>query len=119
MATIRRYPVPPDSYNPEGPLNDLVREQLAHFTDVAERLRPRLQMPVPTGEDVAAANRFIAAVTERLMSMKQSHLKLVKKRARKSLSPGIAIAAQAKAVPPSSRGKQKTRSKSKPRSPGK
>ncbi len=116
MATIRRHPVPPDSYDPNRPLNDLNREQLAHFVEVAQRLPPslRVPMPIPSPDDAAGANNFIAVVTDRLMSVKRSPLKLVRKDKRKSPAPQIAIAAQAETpVSPPSKPKRTTRSKSK------
>ena len=122
MVTIRRYPVPLDSYNPNGLLNDLMRSQLEHFVHAARRLPPQLQvkMPVPSADDAAAAHRFIAAVTEQFMSVKKSPLKLVKKRAAKAQTPGLAIAASAETpISPRSGIKKKTGSKSKKRSQGK
>jgi hypothetical protein len=113
MATIRRHPVPPDSFQPDAPLNDLGREQLKHFVHVAERLPPelRVDMPIPSPEDGHAANRFIAAVTERLLSRKPPALKIVAKRRRKPASTGISIAAGAEEVH-SQRAKSKSKSKS-------
>jgi len=74
MATIRRHSIPSDSYAPDRPLNDLMREQLTHFIHVEERLPPeqRVSLPIPSPDDSAAANRFIAAVTERLMGTRLS-----------------------------------------------
>jgi hypothetical protein len=114
MATIRRHPVPPDSFRPDAPLNDLGREQLKHFVHVAERLPPelRVDMPIPSPEDGHAANRFIAAVTDRLLSRKPPALKVVAKRRRKPTSTGISIAAGAEEVHPQ-RAKSKSKSKSK------
>jgi hypothetical protein len=113
MATIRRHPVPPDSFQPDAPLNDLGREQLKHFVHVAERLPPelRVDMPIPSPEDGHAANRFIAAVTERLLSRKPPALKIVAKRRRKPASTGISMAAGAEEVH-SQRAKSKSKSKS-------
>ncbi len=119
MATIRRHPVPSDSYDPNRPLNDLNREQLAHFVEVAQRLPPalRVEMPIPSPDDTAAANNFIAVVTGRLMSVKRPPLKLVPKRKRKAPAPAIALAAQAEApASPRSTPKRKTLSKSKSKS---
>ena len=116
MVTIRRYPVPPDSYNPDGPLNDLMRSQLDHFVHVAKLLPQQLQVtvPVPSGDDAAAANRFVAAVTEQLMSVKKPLPRLVRKRATRSRTPGLALAASAE-TPKSPRPapKKKTGAKSK------
>lgn len=73
MATIRRHTVPADSFQPDAPINDLGREQLKHFIHVAERLplNLRVDLPIPSPEDSVAVGRFIAAVTERLMSRKR------------------------------------------------
>jgi hypothetical protein len=72
LATIKRHPVPQDSYNPDRPLNDLGRDQLKHFAHVEHHLPPkhRVGMPVPSPEDGPAATRFIAAVTAKLMEMR-------------------------------------------------
>jgi hypothetical protein len=122
MVTIRRYPVPLDSYNPNGPLNDLMRSQLEHFAHIADRLPPHLQVkvPVPSADDTVAAHQFIAAVTEQLMSVKKSPLLLVKKRAARTRTPGLAIAASAETPKsPRSGPKKKTGSESKTGSQGK
>jgi hypothetical protein len=124
MATIRRHPVPPDSFRPDAPLNDLGREQLKHFVHVAERLPPelRVDMPIPSPEDGHAANRFIAAVTDRLLSRKPPALKVVAKRRRKPASTGISIAAGAEEVHlqrAKSKSKSKSESKARKHSPKK
>ena len=105
MATIRRHPVPLDSYQPGRPLNDLMVAQLAHFAEAARRLPPdlRITAPVPPATDADAANAFIATVTERLMSLKQRQLEttrpkptIVPKRPRKAPAAApISLAAQA------------------------
>jgi hypothetical protein len=120
MATIRRHSVPSDSFQPDAPLNDLGREQLKHFIHVAERLPPELRpdMPIPSPEDSVAANRFIATVTERLLSRKRSPLTLVGKRTRKPASTGISIAAGAE-VPHPKRAKRKPEGESKSKSKSK
>lgn len=118
MATIRRHAVPADSFHPDAPLNDLGREQLKHFIHAAERLPPelRVDMPIPSLEDGHAANRFIAAVTDRLMSRKRPALKLVSKRRRKPASTGIDIAAAAEiAHPQRAKARTKTKTKTKTR----
>jgi hypothetical protein len=119
MATIRRHPVPPDSFHPDAPLNDLGREQLKHFIHVAERLPPnlRVDMPIPSPDDGLAVSRFIAAVTERLMTRKQPPLTLVGKRRPKPASTGISIAAGAE-VPGRAKRKRKTREHPPKTSPG-
>lgn len=101
MATIRRHPVPTDSFRPDGPLNDLGRKQLEHFIHVAERLPTdlRVDLPIPSPEDGRAAGNFIAAVTERLMSRKRAPLMVVGKRRRKQPSTSITLAAAADAEP--------------------
>jgi hypothetical protein len=117
MATIRRHSVPPDSFKPDAPLNDLVRKQLEHFIHVAEGLPPKLRpdMPIPSADDSVAANRFIAAVTERLLSRKRSPLTLVGKRPRKPASTGVSIAAGAEAPHPK-RAKRNPKAEAKPKS---
>jgi hypothetical protein len=120
MATIRRHPVPIESYAPDRPLNDLLIEQLKHFIHVEERLDPKLRVtvPIPSLDDVAEANRFTAAVTERLMSIKRSPpFRLVKNRTPKRSSSSIALAAQA-ATAKSSRSTQKKNQSSKPKPRG-
>jgi hypothetical protein len=119
MATIRRHPVPADSFQPDAPLNDLGREQLKHFIHVAERLplKLRVDLPIPSPEDSVAVGRFIAAVTERLMSGKRPALKLVGKRRRKPASTVISIAAGAEEVQSQgakSKGKSKSRARKQP-----
>lgn len=97
MATIRRHPVPPDSFRPEAPLNDLLHKQLEHFIHAAERLpvELRVELPAPSPDDSAGAARFIAAVTERLMSRKRPPLTVVNRSRRIRTKPGISIAAAA------------------------
>jgi hypothetical protein len=119
MATIRRHTVPADSFQPDAPINDLGREQLKHFIHVAERLplNLRVDLPIPSPEDSVAVGRFIAAVTERLMSRKRPALKLVGKRRRKRASTAISIAAGAEEVhsqSAKSRGKSKSKARKQP-----
>ena len=47
MVTIRRHPVPTDSYDPKRPLNDLLVAQLEHFKHVAKNLPSDLRNTVP------------------------------------------------------------------------
>jgi hypothetical protein len=110
MATIRRHPVPSDSFRADAPLNDLLLKQLEHFVHVAERLpaKMRVTMPVPAPDDSAAAARFIAEVTERLMSRKRPPLTVVSKPRSKRTTPGISIAAAAEA-PATPRVKRKSK----------
>jgi hypothetical protein len=100
MATIRRHPVPSDSFRADAPLNDLLLKQLEHFAHVAERLpaKLRVDMPVPSPQDSAAAARYIAEITERLMSRKRPPLTVVSKPRRKRTTPGISIAAAAETL---------------------
>ncbi len=119
MATIRRHTVPADSFQPDAPLNDLGKKQLEHFIEVAKGLpmELRVDMPIPSPEDSLAAGRFIAAVTERLMSRKRPALKLVGKRRRKPASTAISIAAGAEEVhsqSAKSRGKSKSKARKQP-----
>src|SRR3954463_178118 len=122
MATIRRHPVPADSFQPDAPLNDLGRQQLEHFLHAAEPLphKLRVDMPIPSPEDSLAAGRFIASVTERLLRRKRPALKLVGERRRKPPSTGISIAAGAEEVhPPRAKRKSKPKSKDKSKSKSK
>jgi len=98
MATIKRHPIPASSYEPDRPLNDLGRDQLAHFKHVAERFpeKVRAKLPAPPSpEDGMASSQFIAAVTEILMERKGKQPKLVGKRSRKVADSGLALAAGA------------------------
>jgi len=101
LATIHRHSVPVESYEPDRPLNDLGRDQLRHFIHVAQRLPAgfRFNSSPPSPEDGPACTRYIAAVTDRLMSMRTAGLTLVdSKKPRKTAKvqkPGLAIAAAA------------------------
>ena len=97
MATIRRHPVPSESFRADAPLNDLLLKQFEHFVHVAERLpaKMRVTMPVPSPQDSSAAARYIAEVTERLVSRKRPPLTVVRKPRRKRTAPGISMAAAA------------------------
>ena len=120
MATIRRHPVPADSFQPDAPLNDLGREQLKHFIHVAERLPPKLRvdLPIPSPEDSLAAGRFIAAVTERLMMRKPPALALVSQRRRKPASTVVSIAAgEEEELPQRAKSKGKGKSKARKQPP--
>ena len=121
MATIRRHPVPADSFRPDAPLNDLGRKQLEHFIHAAERLphKLRVDMPIPSPEDSVAAGRFIAAVTERLLQRKRPALKLVGERRRTPPPTGISIAAGAEEEVHPQRAKRKSKSKDKSKSKSK
>jgi hypothetical protein len=112
MATIRRHPVPSDSYQPDRPLNDLVRSQFEHFREVAgkhpEVLKMNLQ--VPSHDDVAGVSQFMAAVTGQLMSLKTQPLKLVSKRRNKPQATAPTVGLAAVTEPPTA---SKVRSKPK------
>jgi hypothetical protein len=117
MATIRRHPVPVESYQPDRPLNDLGRDQFEHFKHAASRLPADVRAalpPTPSPEDGMAASRFIAAVTEVLIARKQQPLRIVRKRGRDTPQPGLALAAATETpVPPlRKRSHPKTRSRS-------
>lgn len=108
MTTIRRHPVPTDSWDPERPLNDLMIEQLNHFTYVVQRLPAEARAalpPAPKADDSVAAHRFIAAVTKALMSGKRAPGPQLVARARRR-EPGVigSLAAQADTVDASAEG---------------
>jgi hypothetical protein len=143
MATIQRHPVPPESYEPDRPLNDLGRDQFALFTHVAERLPAEVratQPPVPSPEDGMAASRFIAAITQYFLAQKQPPLlkqpklaivprqKAGKKNAakrpaakpsRKAPASGLSLAASARRKSPASPRGKRPASKSKRAGSGK
>jgi len=121
MTTIRRHPVPVESYEPDRPLNDLGRDQLAHFIHVAQSLPAgfRFNGPPPSPEDGPACTRFIAAVTDHLISMRATGLTLVDgKKPRKTArvpKRELAIAAAAaepESVTPTSAKPKSSRTKS-------
>lgn len=106
MATIRRYPVPADSFAPDRPLNDLLQAQLEHFRKVEQRLPRHVQptlhpdMPPPSPKDAPASNRYIATMTNLIRERAQKPAAkpapvLVAKAARppKIRQAGLAIAA--------------------------
>ena len=101
MVTIRRHPVPANSYDPDRPLNDLLLAQLDHFKHIAEALPAdaRAKIPAfPPLDDRAAVDRFIAAVTQLHVGRKQLRPQLVRSKPRPQ--PGtIAIAAVAEEKP--------------------
>jgi hypothetical protein len=106
MATIRRYPVPADSFVPNRPLNDLLQAQLEHFREIEKRLprhtQPTLNpdMPPPSPKDALSSNRYVATMTTlihqraRKLPAKPSPV-LVTKAARPPKPTGLAIAASA------------------------
>jgi hypothetical protein len=104
MATIRRYPVPADSFVPDRPLNDLLQAQLEHFRKVEQRLPRHVQptlhpdMPPPSPKDAPASNHYIATMTSLIRERAQNPAArpaplLVAKAARPGIKSGLAIAA--------------------------
>jgi hypothetical protein len=89
MATIRRHPVPADSYDPNRPLNDLLLAQLDHFKHIAKGLPAEFQNAIPSDpsvEDREGVDRFIAAVTSVHVSRKKVKPLLVAKPGAKPVS---------------------------------
>lgn len=115
MVTIRRHPVPADSYDPNRPLNDLLLAQLEHFKHIAQRLPPEVRSAVPaepSSSDREGVDRFIAAITGACVSRKIERPRLIKPVRRKQ--PGtLAIAAAAEERPKRSTA-AKSKSKAKP-----
>jgi hypothetical protein len=78
MATIRRYPVPVDSFVPDRPLNDLLQAQLEHFRKVEQRLPRHVQptlhpdMPPPSPKDAIASNHYVATMTNLIRERAQN-----------------------------------------------
>ena len=105
MATIRRHPVPADSFAPNRPLNDLLQAQLEHFREIEKRLprpvQPTLNpdMPPASHKDPHASNRYIATMTTLLReragdrAAKRSPILVMKAGAHSPQSAGLAIAA--------------------------
>jgi glycine cleavage system protein P-like pyridoxal-binding family len=82
MVTIRRHPVPTDSYDPKRPLNDLLVAQLEHFKHIAKSLPLDVRNTVPAEpsiEDREGVDRFIAVVTRVHASRKKAAPRLVTK----------------------------------------
>src|ERR1039458_2849958 len=80
MVTIRRHPVPTDSYDPKRPLNDLLVAQFDHFKHIAEALPPEVRSAIPatpSPDDREAVDRFIAAITGYHVSRKMEKPRLV------------------------------------------
>ena len=69
MATIHRHPIPPSSFAPDKPLNDLLVAQMQHFQHIEKRLPRRIQPSLqsehapPSPQDSASSSRYIAAMT--------------------------------------------------------
>ena len=132
METIKRYPIPPDSFAPDRPLNDLLRAQLEHFQTVEKRLprqlRPSLNPHAPEAlpHDAPASNQYIATMTTLICKRRAVQLTkdppakptpvLVPKPATYSPSAGLAIAASA-AAGPATKSKKATPYKPKSRKP--
>ncbi len=101
MATVKRHPVPQDSYQPDRPLNDLMVAQLMHFIEAAKKLPAELRAGLvePSPEDAAASSRYIAEVTAALLSQRRPAITLVSSRPRRvaprPTAGGLALAAAA------------------------
>lgn len=121
MTTIRRHPVPADSYDPNRPLNDLLIAQLEHFKHVAQGLSSDLRSAVPAEpslDDREGVDRFIAAVTGVHVQRKKAKPRLVAKPARRRQPVTLDIAASAEETPKKNK-RAKSKSKSKPKSKAK
>src|SRR5580658_968328 len=99
MVTIRRHPVPTDSYDPKRPLNDLLVAQLEHFKHIAKGLPSELRSEVPAEpslDDREGVDRFIAAITGVHVGRKIPKLRLVAKpgRRREPLTLDLAASAE-------------------------
>jgi glycine cleavage system protein P-like pyridoxal-binding family len=98
MVTIRRHPVPTDSYDPKRPLNDLLVAQLEHFKHIAKTLPSDVRNTVPAEpsiEDREGVDRFIAAVTRVHVSRKKATPRLVAKPPRRKQPVTLDLAAAA------------------------
>jgi glycine cleavage system protein P-like pyridoxal-binding family len=121
MVTIRRYPVPTDSYDPKRPLNDLLVAQFEHFKHIAKSLPPDVRNTVPAEpsiEDREGVDRFIAAVTGIHVSRKKATPRLVAKPPRRKQPVTLDLAAAAeetstKNQPAQSNSQGKPKSKAK------
>lgn len=102
MATIRRHPVPADSYDPKRPLNDLLVAQLEHFKHSARQLPPEILTAVPaepSHEDREGVDRFIAAVTAVHLRRKKAGPRLVADSRRRRQSVTLDLAASSEETP--------------------
>jgi hypothetical protein len=117
MATIRRHPVPVDSYDPKRPLNDLLVAQFEHFKHIAKGLTPELRNTVPAEpsiDDREGVDRFIAAITGVHVRRKIGKPRLVAQPARRRQPVTLALAASAQVTSTKSKtAKSKSQSKSK------
>jgi hypothetical protein len=115
MVTIRRHPVPTDSYDPKRPLNDLLVAQFDHFIHIAEALPPEVRSAIPatpSPDDREAVDRFIAAITGSHVSRKMEKPRLVKPARRRQ--PGTLETVAATAGKPKSPKWPGTKTKAKP-----
>ena len=109
MTTIRRHPVPTDSYDPKRPLNDLLVAQLEHFKHIAAQLPAELAAgvpPPPPIEDTDSVSKFIAAITKAHVSRKKALPIVISRRTRQQLPGTLALAASAESKPPSAKPKK-------------
>lgn len=115
MVTIRRHPIPADSYDPNRPLNDLLLAQFEHFKHVAQRLPPEVRSTIPvepSTNDREGVDRFIAAITGACVSRKIERPQLVKGARRRKQPVTLDIAASAEEKPKKSKpAKAKFKSK--------
>jgi hypothetical protein len=124
MATIRRHPVPADSYDPNRPLNDLLLAQLDHFKHIAKGLPAEFQNAIPSDpsvEDREGVDRFIAAVTCVHVGRKKAKPLLVAKPVSQKQSVTLDLAAAAEEQPKktgSAKSKPQANAKSKARRGG-
>ena len=118
MVTIRRHPVPTDSYDPKRPLNDLLVAQLEHFKHIAKSLPSELRSTIPAEpsiEDREGVDRFIAAVTGLHVSRKKPAPQLVAKPVRRKQPVTLSLAAAAEETS-TKKNPAKSKSQSKPKS---
>jgi hypothetical protein len=118
MATIRKHPVPTDSYDSKRPLNDLLVAQLEHFKHIAKRIPPEAQSAVPAepaNDDCEGVDRFIAAVTRVHIGRKKEKPRLVARPVRRKQPATLDIAAVAEEKPKSNKP-VKAKSQGKPKS---
>lgn len=124
MATIRKHPVPTDSYDPKRPLNDQLVAQLELFKHIAKNLSSDLRNTVPAEpsiEDREGVDRFIKAITGVHVSRKKTKPQPVAKPVRRKQPLTLKLAAGAeetptKNSPAQSNSQGKPKSKAKPSS---
>ena len=117
MVTIRRHPVPADSYDPKRPLNDLLIAQFEHFKHIAKGLSSELGSAVPAEpslDDREGVDRFIAAVTGIHVRRKKAMPRLVAKPVRRKQPVTLDLAATAEETPAKNKP-AKSKSQSKPK----